>query len=732
MSVIQTIRNRYGKIAGAVIAIALVGFIISDARNGSFGSFFGGHDSNIMKVDGAKIEPKQYQECLKEYETLYAMFNKGRALDDATRAQMNEQVIQMLVYESVVDKQCDKLGIQVSEEEKKDLIYGENADPIVKQFQIDGQQIFINQQTNSFDPQIIKYMEKQFAEEPQKIDPTGKLREQWENVKSYVKRNARINKFNNMVGASAYVPNFIAKRAAADQNSVASIQYVKVPYTDIQDNQLKVTDEDLNAYIQKHSGLFKKDEPTRSIEYVSFDIIPAAADTARVVEALTQLKGELATAKDDKTFVNNKSDETNSYSDAYLNKRTFMSRYADTLMSVPVGEVYGPYFENNSYKITKIVDRKTLPDSVKCRHILVRTKDHDKEILSDSAAKLRIDSAIAMLKSGAKFDSVVVRFSEDEGSNKKGGEYTFTLQQRPTISKEFGDFVFEGKTGESKTVKVSNDNYSGYHYIEIVEQNGIAPSVKLATVAKILAPSDSTVNAIYGRANEFAGKNPTAPEFDAAIKKQNFDRRIADNIKVNNFSIQGIGPSREVVRWAYDHKVGEISPVFQLGEQRYLVAKVSSIDDKGTMGITPANRPLLEQKVKEEMKTAMITKKYAGSASLATLSASANQPVQHADTVVLGAGYVNGLGFEPKVLGYTFDPAFQLNTLSPGIKGQGGVYFITVTARNANPLPEGGMLQMILAQQRMQQESQLRNALGQMLMQNLSKKADVKYNQDNF
>src|ERR1700761_8100224 len=83
MSVIQTIRNRYGKIAGAVIAIALVGFIISDARNGSFGSFFGGHDSNVMKVDGTKIEPKEYQQFLKEYETLYSMFNKGRALDDA-------------------------------------------------------------------------------------------------------------------------------------------------------------------------------------------------------------------------------------------------------------------------------------------------------------------------------------------------------------------------------------------------------------------------------------------------------------------------------------------------------------------------------------------------------------------------------------------------------------------------------------------------------------------------
>src|SRR5579872_7456027 len=180
MSVIQTIRNKYGKIAGAVIAVALVGFIISDARNGSFGNFFGGHDSNIMKVNGTKIDPKEYQLRLKEYETLYSMFNKNRPLDDQTRAQMNEQVVQMVVYETIVDEMCDKLGIQTREDEKKELIYGEGADPMVRQFQVEGQQIFVNPQTNQFDPQIIKQFEKAISEDPTKYDPTGKLREQWE------------------------------------------------------------------------------------------------------------------------------------------------------------------------------------------------------------------------------------------------------------------------------------------------------------------------------------------------------------------------------------------------------------------------------------------------------------------------------------------------------------------------------------------------------------------------
>lgn len=732
MSVIQTIRNKYGKIAGGVIGVALVGFIVSDARNGSFGNLFGGRDSNIMEVNGEKIEPKEYQLRLKQYEVLYTMFNKGRPLDDAERAQMNEESVRMIVYETVVGKQCDKLGIQTSEEEKKELIYGINADPVVRQFQIQGQPIFVNPETKEFDPQIIKYMEKQLAEEPQKIDPNGKLKEQWETVKAYVVRMSRINKYNTLFGGSVYAPLYQAKRALNDQNSMASIKYVKIPYSSVADNEVKVTDEDLKAYMQKHSSEFITDQPVRSIEYVSFDILPAAGDTGRVLAALAEIKSEFATAKDNKIFVNNKSDEVNSYSEVYENKRTFLSKNADTIMSLPVGEIYGPYFENGSYKLTKITDRKTLPDSVKLRHILVRTKDRGNEIMPDSLAKRRIDSAVAIINAGGKFDSVVMMYSEDaEDNKKKGGEYTFTLQNRPGISKEFGDFVFEGKTGEKKTVKVSNDNYSGYHYIEILEQKGVAPSTQLATVSKNLVPSDSTVNAIYGKANEFAGKNPTAAEFDETIKKQNLSRRIGDNVKATSFTITGLGAAREVVKWMYENKVGDISPVFQLGDQRYVVAKLSSIQDKGIVGITAGNRPMLEQKVREQKKAEIIVKKIASANSLDAIAQQTGQTVQQADTVMLGGTFIPNLGYEAKVVGYTFCPTFNPNTVSPGIPGQAGVYYITVLNRVNNPLPDQFIMQMA-GRARGMEENQTRNALSQMLQQTVTKKADVKYNVGNF
>ena len=733
MSVIQTIRNRYGKIAGAVIAIALIGFIVSDARNGSFGNFLGGHDTNVMKVDGVKVDPKEYQKRLKEFETLNAIYNPGRTFDDVARAQMDEQIVQNIVYEIYTEEQCDKLGILTTDDEKKELIYGPNVDPMVRQFELEGNPIFINRDTKQFDPSIIKEFEKELNEQAQKIDPTGKYREQWETVKEYVLRNNRINKFNTMFSRGLYSPFFIAKHSAEEQNSMASIKYVKIPFTVVADNDVKVSDDDIKAYMQKHAALFNVDEPTRSIEYVSFEINPSSADTARALNALEEMKSDFATTKDMKSFVNGKSDTANSYSEAYLNKRTFLSRFADTLMQLPEGSIYGPYLEGGNYKMTKIISKKTLPDSVKCRHILVRTKAQGNEIRTDSAAKMKIDSAIAEIKAGAKFDSVVNKYSEDDGSKAKGGEYTFDLLQKPTLAKEFGDFIFDGKTGESKLVKVSNDNYAGYHYIEILEQKGIAPAVQIATIVKNLAPSDSTVNGIYGKANEFAGKNTTADAFDAAVKKQNLDKRIGDNIKVNNFIIPGIGPSREVVRWMYDkdRKIGDVSMVFQLGQQRYVVAKLVAIQEKGLASLTPMERPMVEQRVREEKKAEMIAKKYTG--SLEAIASASGQQVMQADSIRLGSPFIPNLGFEPKVTGYIFNNAFQPNTLSPAISGKGGVYFITVLSRNSEQLPtDQNVLFQILGEQRRNQEMQLMNAATKMMQLTISRKADVTYNASNF
>ncbi len=736
MAVIQKIRNKYGKIAGGVIGVALVSFIISDARNGSFGGIFGGHDTNVMTVNGTKIESKEYELRVKEYETLTSIYSNRGPLDDAARAQIREQVLQSISYETIVNGICDKMGIQTSEQEAKDLIYGQNAHPLVQQFKFNGRQIFINPDTKQFDPAIVKGYEDEITKDPKK-DPSGTYLEHWNAVKGYVIRMARIDKFNTMMSASAYAPLYQAKRSAANADMMASIRYIKVPFTAIPDDQAKVTDEDIKAFMQKHKAMFETDQASRTIDYVSFDIVPASADSSRATGALEEMKDEFTKTKDDKTFVGNKTDDINLYNEAFVSAKNFGSRYADTIMKQSVGSIYGPYLDNGSFRISKVVDKKVLPDSVKIRQIVIRVSDGKQTITPDSVVKSRMDSIAAAIRGGASFDSLFSKYDPQTFAQNPKGEVPVTLQVMPQLteqlSKEFSDFVFEGKSGEKKVFKVDNSKTSGYyayHYVEIIEQTAIGQTMKVATISKSLVPSDSTVNAIFGRANEFASKSTSAAEFDASVKKMGVDKRVGDGIKESSFTIQGLGAARDIIKWAYTAKVGEVSKdPFRLNDQRYVVAKLVSIDEKGMLTVNSANRPMLEQRVREEKKADMIAAKYKG-ASLESIGTSVSMPVQQADSVKFNASFIPNLGYEPKVVGYAFNAGFQPNAVSPGIKGQGGVYFISVVNRATTPASADPMMQIMM--ERRQEEGQLRNYIGQMLQPMLTKKAEVKYNMSNF
>ncbi len=715
MSVIQSLRTKYAKLVGFIIAISLVGFLLMDAGD-NIKKIFTGNDY-IAKVNGDEIDPKEYSIRINELETLYATMGNNN-LDENTKAQIHTQVLNEMLFEKVVASQMDDLGLTLTKEESKELISGANPHPLVMQFPY-----FKNPETGQFDPQAL------MAFEQKKIDTknpqAAKALEQWDMMKNYIRRQALIQKYSALVSGGIGSPKFLSDIMTKDMNQMANIRYVKVPFTSINDNEVKVTDADLNDYIKKHAAQYRIDDPTRSMDYVAFDIVPSKDDTTAVFSAISNLKNEFATTTDDENFVNRNSEEH--FTGGYVSKKTFMSQFADSILNKPVGSVYGPYFENGSYKLTKVLDRTTLPDSVKVRHILVKTKDRGNEVLSDSLAKKKIDSVELAAKSGADFNQLVTVYSDDDGSKKTAGEYEFTLAQRPQLSKEFGDFIFEGAAGGKKVVKVDNDNYSGYHYIEIINQKGMGSVEKLATITKPLFASPETENAIYSKANEFAGRNTTAKAFDETIKKQNLNKLVADNVKVNDFMIPGIGSSREVIRWMYDAKKDDISSVFNL-DGRYIIGKLTAIRDKGLMQVDESNRPMLEAQVKAEKKAALIANKYKGQNVDAIAQATALM-VQTADSINASSTYLPNLGYEPKVVGYTFFDGFKPNTTSPGIRGNDGVIFMSLVSREvSNAAPDANQVM----QQMMMQNMQLKNSVGGMLQQTLLRSADIKYSAKNL
>lgn len=712
MAIIQKIRDKYAKLAGGVIGVALIGFVINDAFNGRSGSIFGNNDA-LAKVEGEKIDPKDYDQRIREYITVYSISNNNKAIDDDTRAQINDQALRDMIYESIVDKQLQKLGITISPKEERELIYGANPSPMIRQYPV-----FTNQETGQFDASRIKMYEDQMDQ----IDPTGKERENWTNFKAFVIHQYKLQKFSGLIGGSLYVPKFLADFKMQQEDEMAAIRLVKVPVTIIPDSETPITDADINAYMEKNKARFRVDEETRGIDYVAFDVLPSSEDTLEVVSALQKIRQDFVTATEAEipAFVSRNSEQ--GYREFYFNKKNFQSPSADSILGLPSGSVYGPYLENSSYLLVKVLEHKSLPDSVKAQHILIQPS----QAMDDSAAHRMADSLKLAIDAGASFDSLARQFSVDKSNNEKGGDLGYFAYG--TMVPEFNEASFMGKTGDMKVVKTQ----FGYHILRINDQKDFADAAKLAIVVKSLFPSDNTETAIYARANEYATKYRTAAGFDEGQKAMNVQKRTAENVRVHDFLIQGMGPSRELVRWMYDAKKDGVSEVIKLSSPntRYIIAKLTSIQAKGSLKVDAATKPMIESIVRAEKKADKLIERYKSQTTIEGLAQASGQNILEADSFTFNSAYIENVGYEPKAVGYAFNKDFAPGKLSPAIKGQEGVTYMTLLSKT--PKPVNPNESAMFYQQQLMEQQQMQRAIGQVVQDMLIRNSNVKYYNDNI
>lgn len=705
MSVIKSIRERYAKLAGFVIALALVGFIMMDAFSGGPNSLFG-PSNYVAKVNGDKIEYPEYEQRVRDFEYLYEVFNRGQQPDETIRTQLREQALQELVIERLMAPDVEKLGITVSPQEIKDMTVGANPEPAVQQFPY-----FINQQTGQFDPAGIAQFEAE-VKRNSNIPEVAKAGAQWQALKNFLVRQRLIQKYSALTAAAAYVPQFVASRMSEDAGKTAGIRYVSIPATTINDNEVKVTDQDLKDYMKKHTPLFTAKEKSRHIDYVVFTVKPDAQDTARALGELQKVHEEFASTSDVENFVNRNSEDR--YTDQYVTRNAFMNPFADSILSLPVGGVFGPYFDNGSYKMSKLVATRSQPDSVKAQHILIAFDQNT----DDSAAHKRADSLMAAIQQGANFDTLARHFSADQGSAANGGDLGYFPYG--VMVPEFNDFVFSGKAGELKVVKTQY----GYHVIRINDQKNFQPAYQIATVRKSLNIGDAAEQQAFAAANKFAAENHDGKKFAAALKNGAYNKFTA-NVRPSDFQIQGMDNARELVRWVYEKKVGDVSEPMKMGDDRYIVAHITSEQNKGLIDLTDDIRPQLENLVRTQKKLDLIAEKYKNQNNLDAIASASGQPVQTADSLNAATNFAQAFGNEPKVVGYSFYPKFQVNATSPAIKSRESVYFISLAYRNENKnVADPNMLK----QQSYMLQMQLGNALRNQVIEQLRQQADIKYN----
>jgi peptidyl-prolyl cis-trans isomerase D len=669
MSVIQTIRDRGTWIIFVIIALALIAFILQDGANRGGTAF--SNTSVITKVNGTAIQRGDFEEKLKMAETMYGA-------QGATREQLIGNVWNQEVESVVLAQEYEKLGLVVSAKELNDVMFGQNSplrqeftDPATGEFKVDDAKRAFAQIKKSKNADQIKMINAGY------IEPTI--------------QNTLRNKYQNMLVQSVYVPKWMVEKQEADNNAIANISYVYYPYVAIADSLAKVSDEEINAYVKKHSSEFQKTEETRTINFVSFNAGPSGADSANTLNQINTLKNDFAASTDAKAYLGKVGTEM-PYYDSYFSRNKMQMAEKDSIIKTPVGGIYGPYLDGNSYVIAKMIGVKQWPDSVKVRHILIGTIDPRSQQMmrADSTAKNLADSIENAVKAGADFNLLVAKYSDDQGSRDKGGVYDYFPQGQMVGA--FNDFAFDKPVGTKGVIKTE----FGYHYMEVLGQKNPNPAYKIAYLAKPVIASNETVSAANTAASQFAASSKNTKQFVDNATKQNLSIMTAAEIKENDFTINSIGSTRSLVRWVYEKKAGDVSEPTEIGD-RYIVAMIAAVNKAGLMSAVEA-RPLIEGVVRNEKKAKQIIETKMKGKTLDEISKAISSPVLRADSLGFAASFVTGVGSEPKVVGAAFNKSLQ-GKVSELIAGSNGVFAVRGEMVGAKPnasLPDAvkeGLLQ---------------------------------------
>ncbi len=681
MALIGEIRQR-SWILIILVGFAMLGFIFMDMFSGDR-SILSGRGTSIGEVDGESLDQREFERA---YSALYTG-SSGDAF------QQREQLFNYMVEDRIVRTEAREAGVMVPADELDDLLHGTRLSPIIQQRFRDPQTGQINRET------LNSYRDAEnngTISDPDVVDPSRSRF--WFFQKTEVNKQRLQDKLANLVAKAMYTPDWMAEELSKGQNTRVDMAFVKVPYENIPDSDVTLEDADFETFVKTDGARLKRKEAGRGVAYVSFAVAPTQGDTAEIVAGLRQTATEWANAKSDTLFIGRK---RGAFPGAYLTDELV----PEAVKGAEIGTIVGPYFENGAYTIAKVVDRKTVPDSVRARHILLPAVQTSRSLA---------DSLIKLINDGTNtFGELAQQFSTDPGSAAKGGDLDFAGPGQ--MVPEFNDMIFyQAETGELNKVVTQ----FGLHIIEVTDKKFTKnqSGTRVATISKAVEPSSDTQKEVRKQAARFAQTNRsveamrTAAEADASLE-------FVEGVLVgpNDYTIGQLGsgtPSREIVKYAFDPRDGEVSPLVYaykaegaFFDGQYVVAATTG-EVKAGIPDWKSIRNLIEPEVRNRKKAQMVAQ--AGS-NLGAIASRYNVELDTARAVNFGASFVPQLGQEPKVLAKAF--SMGTNQVSEPIAGNSGVFVIEPLVRTA---PEGATTNAASVRQGQSAQitSSVRNRLG--------------------
>ncbi len=666
MATLQTIRNRGGLLVSIVIGLALLAFIVGDALN-SGSQIFNSGKNEVGEIAGEGISIIDFQNRVAKNEEIVKVMNNTAALNEEQQSMLRNNTWQQMVMEKLMEQEYDELGLNVSGDELYDVLLGDNMSPSVRQ-------MFTDPATGTVDKDRARLYIKQVVEDkgltPQKL--------YWLNMEEQTLATRKMAKYNDLLMKALYITDEQAKESTEANASKADISYIVKNYSTIDDSAIVVSNSEIKDYYNKNQKKFEQEE-SRKIVYVNFDIEPSGEDYVETEKAVKELVDEFTETNDPIDFVSLSSSDTKADRNYYKKEEITNDSLANYLLNNRAA-VYGPYLENNAYKISRIASVKMLPDSVRARHILIVPENNDyqkAQIIADSLAKL--------LRKGANFEQLAKENSKDENSAVNGGDLGWFNQK--AMVQPFSDSVFFAKKNDIKVVLTQY----GAHVVQVTDMAKPVEKFQIATIEKEVTPSAKTTNKIYNDARTFATNISSTEDFNKKVEESGLTKRIA-SVDKNEKTVAGMDNARDMIRRIYmAEEPGVVtttdgSIIFENGN-KYTIAVLTEIDEEG---IAPINnvasnikRILIQKKKAEQLKKELADIQN-NSESLLSVAQKAGLEVKETTDITFNSFQIPGAGIEPKVIAAS--SILEQGKISAPIEGNQGVYIIMVNNRTSEEI----------------------------------------------
>lgn len=672
MALIGTLRTKMTKFVVGFVALAMGAFIVgSDLFGSGPRSIFGGSQNNIGEIAGTSISRDEFQNAVQERENDYTL-SYGKQPGERERSFLQQQAWDLLIVQHAIRFQFEKTGVKVTTDEVWDMVQGKNVDPNVKQSFTDSAGNFDRNRA----VQYIKSLSMPAPTNPQMYAQWAESKYRWNSFQKNLGLGRERIKYENLLIKSNYVTSAEAERAYHNQNDVAEAKILFVPFFALSDSSVKVSDSDLKDYYNKNKEKYKA-KFTRSLNYVTFPVVASSEDSAKVRKDAEKIANDFKTVADDSVFAATNTEGKTPYS-KYTNSNLPSTLTKDKLVK---GNVIGPFLENDSYQVIKVVKVGTdTTYTAKASHILIKWEDataEKKKIAKDKAKKI-----LGEIKAGASFAAKAREFGSDGTASRGGDLGYFTSGQ---MVKPFQNAVFAAKkTGLLADVV---ETQFGYHIIDVTALKDNS-SYTVASVELKIAPSDETHNAAYLKAQSFAAGLSGVDAFKAKAEKEKLNVLQANDLNSTDQRVNNLNDARKIVSWVFrDGSEGKVSEVFDL-EADYVVAVMTGETEEGYRPfdkvkdeVTPAVRNILKGKQ-------IIEKLNAQKGTLEEMAKlyGNDAVVNSSSDLKLSSNSMPGAGLDPTAVGRVF--SLENGKRSAPFAGENGVIVLELQNKTTAPATE--------------------------------------------